>query len=47
MGDQIIITDDHPDPKPDIVVVKPKDGEVKTEKTTVTETVKVVKTETH
>lgn len=46
MGDQIIITDD--DPKPDVIVVeKPIDEEAKREKTVVTETVKVVKTETH
>lgn len=50
MGDQIIITDDTPDTKPDVVVVQPvkvvKDDDVKVEKTT-TETVKVTKTETH
>jgi len=47
MGDQIIITDDTPETKPDVVVVQPvtKDEEARREKTTVTETVKVTRTE--
>jgi hypothetical protein len=43
MGDQVIITDDKP-VQPDVIVVKPE-AEAKTEKTVVTETVKVSKTE--
>jgi hypothetical protein len=42
MGDRIIITDDEPEPSPDVVVVKqqakPKVEKVVTEKMTVVET---------
>jgi len=47
MGGQIIITDDKPDTRPDVVVIQPvtKDEEAKVEKTTVTETVEITRTE--
>ena len=44
MGDQIIITDDKPEPAPEVVVVKPQD-DPETKKTVVTESVKVTRTE--
>ncbi len=47
MGDQIIITEDDKPSRPDVVVIKPKaeDRPEKTEKTVVTESVRVTKTE--
>lgn len=46
MGDQIIITEDDKPSKPDVVIIEPRaERPEKTEKTVVTETVKVTKTE--